>query len=111
MRQPLHACRFAAECLQSDSDIVATAVRSNGLSFKYASATLQRDRTVALQAVSQNGLALQHMDCGLQSDVDIVLTAVRSSPGALLCASKVGSGKLVPITVPEASFQSQAHER
>jgi hypothetical protein len=81
------ALRCAASELQSDKDVVSTAVRQEGRALRFASAALQGDRDVCLLAVKQDGCALYYAGDAVKEDREVCVAAVQQDFRALYYAS------------------------
>ena len=78
---------YASDELQSDIDIVSTAITNNGLSIRYVD-TFSNDISVVFMAISQNGMALEFASEELQNNFFIVLNAVLQNGFAIQFASE-----------------------
>jgi len=72
-----YALRFAAEPLQSDSDVVRTAVSENGYALRYAATKLHSERDIVTHAVRQNGIALHYVSNEMKGNLEVVMAAAR----------------------------------
>jgi hypothetical protein len=78
------ALEFMPIELQSDIDVVMTAVSQNGNSLRCVPMPHRGNREVVLTAVSQDGRALAYVSEDLQSDYEIVMAAVSQNGSALI---------------------------
>jgi len=78
---------YASDELQSDVDIVSTAITNNGLSIRYADNFIH-DPSIVFMAISQNGMALEFASEELQNNFFIVFNAVLQNGFAIQFASE-----------------------
>ena len=82
------ALRFAPEKLRADPSVVKIAVAQDGYALEYAANGLSGDPEMVKVACAQNGYALQYASEELRSDKEVVMIAVSQVPYAFQYASE-----------------------
>lgn len=81
--------KFAKGGLQSDKDVVRTAIRQDSDALAYATEQLLSDKAFMLEMCALDGRCLQHAKGDLWSDKDVVHAAALQNPDALQYADDV----------------------
>jgi hypothetical protein len=78
---------FYAPDIKADREIVLEAVKNTGQALEFASKELKEDKEIVLAAVLQDGHAFYHSENNIKADRYIVLAAVQKCEYALMDAS------------------------
>lgn len=81
-QQNIQNLQYVSERLRNDTDIVMSAIKTDGLNLKFAGQAFKNDKSLAIMAIENNG-SIEFLSKDLKNDSEIVLLALKNSGSQL----------------------------